>query len=124
MQLYELTIHESHRLLKGKEISAQELTRAVLDRIDAVDDLRTIAVSRLFLDNIGHVKAFWPMLGVKLAQVALCFGADDMDGTVQQYTIVEQDSGWPDHLGEDELRQMIIEAGRVPVRRDGFYRAV
>ena len=101
-----------------------DLSGKAAQRIDAIDDLRTIAVSRLFLDNMPHIKAFWPMLGVKLAQVALCFGADDMDGTVQQYTIVEQDSARPNHLSEDDLRRMIIEADRVPVRRDGFYGAI
>ena len=85
---------------------------------NALDDLRTIAVSRLMLDNIEHVKAFWPMLGVNLAQVALCFGADDLDGTVQQYRIVNHGAdGDSASLSLDRLIRLITEAGRTPVRR-------
>lgn len=85
---------------------------------NALDDLRTIAVSRLMLDNIDHVKAFWPMLGIGLAQVGLCFGADDLDGTVQQYRIVSVD---PDDdavaLPVDRLTALIAETGREPLQR-------
>ena len=86
---------------------------------NALDDLRTIAVSRLMLDNIEHVKAFWPMLSVNLAQVGLCFGADDLDGTVHQYQIVSQgDQGDSTGLSLDCLIRLITEADRTPVRRE------
>ena len=88
----------------------------------AVLDLKTIAISRLLLDNIEHIKAFWPMLGVQIAQVALCFGADDLDGTVQDYRIVEPpDARDAACLSVGQLRTMITEAGKRPIQRDGFY---
>jgi len=92
---------------------------------NALEDLRTIAISRLMLDNVDHIKAFWPMLGVNLAQVALCFGADDLEGTVQQYKIAgkAQDNS-RDSLSVDEIRRLIHEAGRKAVQRDGFYQPV
>jgi aminodeoxyfutalosine synthase len=92
---------------------------------DALASLRTIAISRLLLDNIPHIKSFWPMLGINLAQVALCFGANDIDGTVGDYHIVETSSdsdAAPTCLSEKQLRRLIIEAGGIPVCRDGFYR--
>jgi len=86
-------------------------------------DLQTIAISRLVLDNIEHIKAFWPMLGVNLAQVALAFGADDFDGTVRQYRIVTQGADNPtDSLSVESIRRLIREAGREPIERDAFYR--
>ena len=85
---------------------------------NALEDLRTIAISRLLLDNIDHVKAFWPMLGTGLAQVALCFGADDLDGTVQQYSIVSgPGASHPQSLPIDQLRQLISDTGRTPTQR-------
>jgi len=62
------------------------------ERMDVVDELKTVAISRLLLDNFDHIKSFWPMLGEQTAQMALCFGADDLDGTVREYRIVEQQS--------------------------------
>jgi len=91
---------------------------------NALASLRTIAISRLLLDNIPHIKSFWPMLGINLAQVALCFGANDIDGTVGDYRIVETSSdadAAPTCLSEKQLRRLIVEAGGIPVCRDGFY---
>jgi aminodeoxyfutalosine synthase len=88
-------------------------------------DLRTIAVSRLMLDNIPHVKAYWIMLGVGTAQVALSYGADDIDGTVR-HELIYHDAGatTPQVLSIDEIRRLIAEAGRDPVERDTLYRHV
>lgn len=95
------------------------------DSTDVLTDLKTIAISRLMLDNIDHVKAFWPMLGVKLAQIALCFGANDLDGTVQQYRIVEKNrDNTTNSLSAEQIRALISETGRTPVRRDAFYRPI
>jgi len=92
------------------------------ERIDAPDDLRTIATSRLLLDNIDHIKAFWPMLGLKLAQVALTFGADDLDGTVTEYRVAPQKDDKPiEGVSADHLEQLILEAQRLPAQRSGFY---
>ncbi|MCX7963742.1 MAG: aminofutalosine synthase MqnE [Candidatus Sumerlaea chitinivorans] len=86
-------------------------------------DLRTIAVSRLMLDNFDHIKAYWVMLTPKLAQVALAFGADDLDGTVINETIVhEAGAQTPLALSVDELVALIREAGRKPAERDSLYR--
>src|SRR5436305_10226427 len=88
-------------------------------------DLRVMAVSRLMLDNFPHVKAYWQMLGVKVAQVAQSFGADDIDGTVVHETIYHAaGSDSPQELGVAELRPLIAEAGRAPVERDTLYNEV
>ncbi len=88
-------------------------------------DLKTMAVSRLMLDNFAHVKAYWVMLGIKTAQVALSFGADDLDGTVVHEKIYhDAGSDSPQELSVAEIRRLIEEAGRVPVERDTLYREV
>lgn len=90
-----------------------------------VMDLRTMAISRLLLDNFPHVKAYWVMLGIKTAQVALSFGADDLDGTVVHETIYhEAGAETPQEITVDEIRRLITEAGRVPVERDTLYHRV
>lgn len=88
-------------------------------------DLRTMAVSRLMLDNFPHIKAYWVMLGIKIAQIALSFGADDIDGTVVHEKIYhDAGSDSPQELTVAELRRLIEEAGRVPVERDTLYHEV
>lgn len=88
-------------------------------------DLRVMALSRLMLDNFPHVKAYWQMLGVKIAQVAQGYGADDIDGTVVHETIYHAaGSDSPQEMGVAELRRLIEEAGRVPVERDTLYNEV
>jgi aminodeoxyfutalosine synthase len=88
-------------------------------------DLRTMAVSRLMLDNFPHVKAYWVMLGIKTAQIALGFGADDIDGTVVHEKIYhDAGSDSPQELSVAEIRRLIEEAGRVPVERDTLYHEV
>jgi aminodeoxyfutalosine synthase len=88
-------------------------------------DLRTMAVSRLMLDNISHIKAYWIMLGMGTAQVALSYGADDLDGTVR-HELIYHDAGaeTPEILSVDSIRRLIEEAGREPVERDTLYRRV
>jgi aminodeoxyfutalosine synthase len=88
-------------------------------------DLRTMAVSRLMLDNFPHVKAYWVMLGIKTAQLALSFGADDLDGTVVHEKIYhDAGSDSPQELSVAQIRRLIEEAGRVPVERDTLYHEV
>ncbi len=91
----------------------------------AAADLREIAVARLVLDSIPHVKSYWVQLGLVTAQLGLSFGADDLDGTVQEEHIYH-DAGadTPQGLGRDDLVQLIVEAGRRPVERDTLYRVV
>jgi aminodeoxyfutalosine synthase len=91
----------------------------------AVDDLRTLAVSRLLLDNIDHIKAYWVSLTPDVAQIGLGFGADDIDGTIVHETIYSAaGSKSPSGLGYDELVRLIREAGRTPIERDTLYRVV
>lgn len=88
----------------------------------AVDDLRTIAVSRLMLTNVPHIKAYWVSMGVDTAQIALRFGADDLDGTIVHETIYHSaGSKVPMGMTRPELVRLIREAGRVPVERDTEY---
>lgn len=90
-----------------------------------VEELRTIAVSRLMLDNIPHIKAYWVMLTVKLAQVALHFGADDLDGTVVEEKIGHMAGAESEQaLSRTELERLIREAGFEPVERDCFFEKV
>ncbi|HXY50523.1 MAG TPA: aminofutalosine synthase MqnE [Terriglobales bacterium] len=88
-------------------------------------DIKQIAVSRLVLDNFLHIKAYWQMLGPKIAQISLRFGADDLDGTVIEEKIYH-DAGatTPQGMRRQELVRLIREAGREPVERDTLYRPV
>ena len=90
-----------------------------------IDALKTIAVSRLMLDNFDHIKAYWIMLTQRIAQIALGFGANDLDGTVVEEKIYH-DAGatTPEHLTRAELEHLIRSAGRVPVERDTLYNRV
>jgi aminodeoxyfutalosine synthase len=90
-----------------------------------IDDLKTIAVSRLVLDNIPHIKAYWIMLGEKVAQLSLLFGADDLDGTIVEEKITHSAGAMSSEgLTRRELATLIRKAGKVPVERDAFYNAV
>ena len=89
---------------------------------DGFDDLKTIAVSRLMLDNFAHIKAYWIMLTQKIAQVALHFGADDLDGTVIDERITLAAGGVAGKgMTRRQIEEFIREAGRVPVERDTLY---
>jgi aminodeoxyfutalosine synthase len=91
----------------------------------AVDDIRTLAVSRLLLDNVDHIKAYWVSLTPDVAQIALRFGADDIDGTIVSETIYKAaGTRSPSGLGYDELVRLIREAGRTPIERDTLYNVV
>jgi aminodeoxyfutalosine synthase len=96
-----------------------------LTKASILTDLRTMAVGRLMLDNFAHVKAYWVMLGIKTAQIALSFGADDIDGTVVHEKIYhDAGSDSPQEISVAEIRRLIEEAGRVPVERDTLYHEV
>ncbi len=96
-----------------------------LPRTTGMLDIKNIAVSRLVLDNFQHIKAYWQMLTPKIAQIALRFGADDLDGTVIEEKIYH-DAGatTPQGMTRKELERLIREAGRVPLERDTLYRPV
>ncbi len=89
------------------------------------DDLKTLAVARLMLDNIPHIKAFWIMVGLKVAQLATAFGVDDIDGTVVEERITHMAGATtPEALSKDDLVSLIFETGHTPVERDTLYRVV
>jgi len=89
------------------------------------DDLRNIAISRLLLDNFDHIKAYWVMLTPSIAQIALRFGANDMDGTVVEEKIYH-DAGakTAEFTSRSDLERLIRAAGRIPVERDTLYRPI
>jgi aminodeoxyfutalosine synthase len=88
-------------------------------------DLRIVATSRLMLDNIPHIKAYWVMLGIPTATVALSFGADDLDGTIGKEVIAHMAGATsPIELMREQLEDMIRDAGMIPVERDAFYQQV
>ncbi len=90
-----------------------------------IDDIKTIAISRLFLDNFPHIKAYWIMLGQKIAQLALLFGADDLDGTIIEEKITHSAGAISgEAMTRAELINLIKKAGKVPVERDSFYMPV
>jgi aminodeoxyfutalosine synthase len=96
-----------------------------IPKASGIMDLRTMAVSRLMLDNFPHIKAYWVMLGLKTAQLALSFGADDIDGTVVHEKIYhDAGSDSPQELSVAEIRRVIEEAGRYPVERDTLYHEI
>ncbi len=88
-------------------------------------DLKTLAIARLMLHNIAHIKAFWIMQGIGLSQVALDWGCDDLDGTVVWYDITKRGTdGTHQEFHVNDIRRLIREAGRMPVERDTIYRPV
>ncbi len=88
-----------------------------------LDDLKTLAIARIYLDNFDHIKAYWIMLGEKIAQVSLAFGVNDLDGTVVEEKI-GHDAGAasPQSLTKEGIITLIRKAGKVPVERDTLYR--
>jgi len=90
--------------------------------VGGVDALKTLAISRIYLDNFQHVKAYWVMLGLKIAQTALCFGVNDLDGTVIEEKI-GHDAGAdsPQEIAKERIISLIRNAGRIPVERDTLY---
>lgn len=95
--------------------------------VSVVEDMRMLALSRIFLDNIPHIKAYWVMLGKNATEMALAYGADDVDGTIDDTTKIYSMAGAEDQkpsMSVEELRDMIKRAGYEPVERDTFYNAV
>jgi aminodeoxyfutalosine synthase len=87
--------------------------------------LRTIAVSRIYLDNIDHITAYWVGLGLRLAQIALSYGADDLHGTIiEEHIFHMAGAGSPQQQTEATMVQAIREAGFTPVQRDTFYNPI
>src|ERR1035437_3366919 len=89
------------------------------------DMLKTLAIARIYLDNIDHIKAYWILMGMKLAQVSLSYGVDDLDGTVMEEKIYHMAGNRQRlQMAREELVKAIRETGREPVQRDSLYRPV
>lgn len=96
-----------------------------IQEISSTEIMRTFAISRIALDNIPHIKAYWPMLGKDLTQVALSFGADDIDGTVNNTTKIYSMAGAQEQkpiLTVEELENLVYSAGYTPKERNSFYK--
>jgi aminodeoxyfutalosine synthase len=92
-----------------------------------IEDLRNYAVSRIFLDNIPHLKAYWPMIGKQVAQLSLAFGVDDLDGTIDDSTKIYSMAGSDEQnpsASTDELVSLIKGAGKIPAERDTVYNII
>ena len=111
-----LAFHPANTEL-GKQVEHRETTGFM--------DLKNVAVARLMLDNFPHIKAYWIMMTPRVAQVALRFGADDLDGTVVEEKIYhDAGAGTPQVMTRQEIVRLIRNAGREPIERDTLYRAV
>ena len=100
-------------------------TKVVYRQASAIDDLKTIAISRLLLDNFPHIKAYWVTMGEEIASVALHFGADDIDGTIGEERIMHAaDASSPASLTRGRLVDLIRSSGCTPVERDALYRTL
>jgi aminodeoxyfutalosine synthase len=96
---------------------------AHIKRASAIEQLRNLAVSRIYLDNIDHLTAYWVSLGLPLAQVSLSYGVDDLHGTIMEEKIFHMAGAkTPQEQTVGTLEHVIREAGREPVQRDSYYR--
>jgi aminodeoxyfutalosine synthase len=98
-----------------------------LGEVNTIEDLRNYAVSRLYLDNFPHIKAYWPMTGKECAQMSLSFGADDMDGTIDDTTRIYSMAGSKEEnpsMSSDEICALSRQSGFVPVERDSLYNKI
>ncbi|HOO97980.1 MAG TPA: CofH family radical SAM protein [Bacteroidales bacterium] len=98
-----------------------------LGEVNLIEDLRNYAVARVFLDNVPHIKAYWPMTGREAAGISLSFGTDDLDGTIEDTTRIYSMAGATDRnpaLTTEEICKLIQNAGFIPVERDSIYNPV
>jgi len=98
-----------------------------LPELSIIEDLRNYAVARIFFDNIAHIKAYWPMIGKETARLALHFGADDLDGTINETTKIYTLAGSEEQspvMTPNEISEIITHEGFVPVERDSMYKAI
>jgi aminodeoxyfutalosine synthase len=98
-----------------------------IKEVSVIEDLRNYAISRIFLDNIPHLKAYWPMIGKSTAQLSLQFGVDDLDGTINDSTKIYSMAGAEDQnpsMNTDQLVDLIKQAGRIPAERDTLYNVI
>ncbi|MGD0582491.1 MAG: aminofutalosine synthase MqnE [Bacteroidales bacterium] len=102
-------------------------TMSFIGEVNTLEDLRNYAVSRIYLDNIPHIKAYWPMAGRDVAQLSLSFGADDMDGTIDDTTKIYTMAGSVEEkpsMSTKDITKLITDAGFIPVERDTLYNVI
>jgi len=110
---------------KRKKTNSQSQIPKPLYYTSGIDDLKTIAISRLFLDNFLHIKAYWIVLGEKIAQLALLFGADDLDGTIIEEKITHSAGALSGQaMTRGQLINLIKKTGKIPIERDSFYNTI
>ncbi len=98
-----------------------------IGEVSIIEDMKNFAVSRIFLDNIPHLKAYWPALGKESTQLSLSFGVDDVDGTIDDTTKIYSMAGAEDQkptMTTDDLTRLIKDAGFIPIERDTIYNTV
>lgn len=98
-----------------------------IGEVSIVEDMRTLAISRIFLDNFPHIKAYWPMYGRTTTELALAFGADDIDGTIDDTTKIYSMAGAEDQspsMNVEQIERLITNAGYKAVERDSFYNPI
>ncbi len=102
-------------------------TMSDIKEVSVIEDLKNYAIARIFLDNFNHIKSYWPMTGKQLAQLALSFGVDDFDGTINDSTKIYSLAGSEEQnpsMTTEEMKQLIRDAKRVPVERDSVYNII
>ncbi len=102
-------------------------TMSYIGEVSTLEDLKNYAVSRIFLDNIPHIKAYWPMIGKQTTQISLSFGVDDIDGTIDDTTKIYSMAGVEDKnpkFSTEQLVKFIKESNRTPVERDSVYNVI
>ncbi|RLD68833.1 MAG: aminofutalosine synthase MqnE [Bacteroidetes bacterium] len=98
-----------------------------IGEVNTIEDLKNYAVSRIYLDNFDHIKAYWPMIGKSTAQLSLSYGVDDIDGTIDDTTKIYSMAGVEDKsptMNSEELANLIKEVNRIPIERDTLYNVV
>jgi aminodeoxyfutalosine synthase len=98
-----------------------------LEEVSLMEDLRNYAVSRIYLDNFPHIKAYWPMTGKECAQISLTFGTDDMDGTIDDTTKIYSMAGSKEEnpsMNTEEISSLIVQSGYIPTERDSLYNPI
>jgi aminodeoxyfutalosine synthase len=98
-----------------------------ISEVSAIEDMKNFAMTRIFLDNIPHIKAYWPAIGKPMAQLALSFGVDDLDGTINDstkiYALAGAEDKHPD-MNTEEIIELIKQVNRTPVERDSVYQVI
>lgn len=139
IEKYEHRIHHMSRLRELQDTTGgfqtfiplkfrnKDNEMSYLPEVSVIEDLKNYAVSRIYLDNFDHIKAYWPMIGRTTAQMSLAYGVDDLDGTIDDTTKIYSMAGSEERnpsLTTRQLAQLILQTGREPIERDTLYHVV